>query len=409
ALIEAGRAAEALPDAREGVRLEEAADHRDTIWKSHWHEARATRAAAGNAAALLVFDQVIAALDGLRRASLGFRLDSLFLKERLPAVEEAIFCAAAHGDAERCLAYADAVKSRFLSSALAAGPPPTARTDWLKELDQLGAQIEAAEAKDRRELVLKRAAVVERIRLERGQLPAPASDPAPLLELLAARGQAALQLFHAGGRVVAVLLHDGQLSLDMLELSPETLTGLREFAHNLMLANPGTHNYDPKQLGLDAIGLVPPQLLERALGANALLVAPHGALNILPWAALPRGGQRLFQCLPVGQLPCISALLPLAARPAASPRLALLGDPQTPHATQREAKADLGQGIADLATLYGPDRMAAPPVTGQAASTAGFHALLAAPGAEGAILHLALPGRPGGLWPAARRPHADRG
>ena len=393
-LIAAGRAAEALPDAREGVRLEGAADQRESIWKAHWQEARATRAAAGNAAALHAFDQVIAALDGVRRASLGLRLDSLFLKERLPAVEEAILCAAAHGDAARGLAYADAVKSRFLASALTAGAPPLPSPELLEKLDRLAMQIDTtADAEKRQELVRERAAQVERIRLERGPLPAPPGDPALLLELLTARGQAALQLFHASGRVVAVLLQDGRLAIDMLELSPETRAGLRAYAANLMLAVPSSPDFDPQHLGLDAAGLVPPRLLEQALGAKALLVAPHAALNILPWAALPRGGRRLFEHLPIGQLPCIAALSPLAALPASLPRLALLGDPQSPRATREEGRADLGSSVADLAALYGPGRMVALPITRRAASTAGFNDLLAAPGAERCILHLACHGR----------------
>ena len=120
-LIESGRAAEALPVAQEGVRLLAEADQRESIWKAHWQEARAARVVSGDAAALPVFDQTVAALDNVRRASLGLRLDSLFLKERLPAVEDAILCAAAYGDASRCLTYADAVKSRFLARALRRG------------------------------------------------------------------------------------------------------------------------------------------------------------------------------------------------------------------------------------------------------------------------------------------------
>jgi CHAT domain-containing protein len=122
-------------------------------------------------------------------------------------------------------------------------------------------------------------------------------------------------------------------------------------------------------------------------------VASHAALNILPWAALPRGGRRLFEYLPIGQLPSIAALSPLASRPAALPRLALLGDPQSPLATPQEQGADLGSGVADLAALYGPDRMVAPPITRRAATTAGFNELLAAPGVERCILHLACHGR----------------
>jgi hypothetical protein len=151
------------------------------------------------------------------------------------------------------------VKSRFLSGALAAGAPPVPRPDWLEELDQLGTRIDAAEAKDRWKLVLKRAAQVERIRLERGPLPAPplpapGSDHTPLLELLAARGQAALQLFLAGGRVVAVLLQAGS-ARDILELP----------AGRLAMPMPPTRARRPRyattsiwQLGL-VLPAIPPQ------------------------------------------------------------------------------------------------------------------------------------------------------
>src|SRR6185369_8269225 len=142
------------------------------------------------------------------------------------------------GDAARCLAYADAVKSRFLASALAAGPPPMPRPEWLEALGRLSAKMNTAEVHARPQLVLERAALLERIRLDRGPLQIPPSDPALLLKLLAARGQAALQLFLAGRRVVAVLLQNGQLSLDVMELSPETLVGLRAYATNVMLAHP---------------------------------------------------------------------------------------------------------------------------------------------------------------------------
>lgn len=392
-LIDAGRGGEALSEAVEGVQLETAAEQHETIWKAHWQEARTRRAIGGSGEALPAFDRAVAVLDQARNTSLGLRLDNLFLKERLPVVEEAILCAAEHGDAGRCLTYADTVKSRFLARALHAGKPPKPRPEWAERLGCIGLELEAAPIEKRPSLVLERAAILERLRLERGPLPLPPSDPEMLLSGLAAQDQAALQLWYARGRVVTVLLQDGCLELETLELTPQAREALRAYATNLMLARPSGADFDPQHLGLDATDLVPPRLLERALGAQALLVSPHAALNILPWASLPRGGRRLFEFLPVGQLPCLAALPSLAVRPTASPRLMLFGDPQTQRATAQEAKADLGSHVADLAVLYGPDRMVAPPVTRQAAKVEGLQDLLAKPGAQNGILHLACHGR----------------
>ena len=230
------------------------------------------------------------------------------------------------------------------------------------------------------------------LRIERGALSPPAFDVAAILAGLAARGQAALQLYLAGTRVVAVLLHEGQLWLDQLEASPATFATLDVYAANLRLPNPSKPDYDPAKRGLDLGSLLPPRLISRALTARTLLVSPHGALNILPWAALPHAGRRLFEYLPVAVVPNVAAIPLLAARPRAASRMGLFGDPLNATLNRAEELADIGPGIADLAALYGPDRLVAPPVTRAAATLDGFRALAAAGAGQGAMLHLACHG-----------------
>jgi hypothetical protein len=197
----------------------------------------------------------------------------------------------------RCLRYADALKSRFLAGALAAGPPPTPDPQQVARLDTLSAEIDAlrrSHAMDSAELsrkVAERAAVLERMRIEREPLATPDFDIAAVLTGLQTRGQAALQLYLVGSRVVAVLLHNGKLQMGGHELSEATSAELNRYDENLRAIDPEPLSYDPGRR-LELTRLVPRQVVERALTAKALLVSPHGVLNTLPWAALRHEGGR---------------------------------------------------------------------------------------------------------------------
>ncbi|WP_413991571.1 CHAT domain-containing protein [Labrys okinawensis] len=400
-LLDAGRGPEALEDAAAGVALQSVAEAKETLWSAHWQHARALAVARHDP--MPSYDEAISSLDRLRVGSLGYRLDNLYLRARRPMVDEAVATAVARGDGPRCVRYIDAVKSRFLAAALAAGPPPPPDPVLADRLDDLSAAIDSQIAHpgaqdDRAEtLIAQRAAVLERMRLDRGELMPPPLEIGALLDRLRARGRAALQLYLARGRVTALLLHEGELLLDTLDLGDGAGGALATYAANLRLPLPSRLDFDPARLGLDAAALVPSALLERACAAGSLLVSPHGALNILPWAALPFGGQRLFERVPVAIVPNIATIPALSARSPAAGRAALFGDPKDAALTAAERPAVLGPGLEELAALYGAHRLIAPPVIGEAATLAGFRALakLAATHAEAGdrpMLHLACHG-----------------
>ena len=102
-------------------------------------------------------------------------------------------------------------------------------------------------------------------------------------------------------------------------------------------------------------------------------------------------GGRLFEHLPVAVVPNVAAIPLLAARPRAAPREGFSAIRRMPLSTA-EGLADIGPGIADLAALYGSDRLVAPPVKRAAATLDGFRALVAAGTGQGAMLHLACHG-----------------
>ncbi len=392
-----GRHEEALADGVAAARLDEAAGQQETEWQSCWQEAR-VRSIPGQDP-LPSFDRAVEALDRMRRASLGYRLDSLYLRSRRGLVDEAVRAAFERGDAERCLRYADAVKSRYLAAALAAGPPPVPDKALVERLDRLGAKIDAARADPHlnadalRRSVAERAAILERMRLQRPPLEPPSLDPAALADELAERCQAALQLYLTGDRVFAVLIHDRRLRLGSVQLSDPIQRGLAGYTANLRLPGGGSRlDYVPDRFGISAADLVPRDLLEEAAGANALLISAHGLLNLLPWPILRLGTARLVERVPVASVPNVAAIGVLARRPAPAARIALFGDPAGADLSPAERLADLAGGLAELANFFGPARLVKPPITREGATLPAFRTLSANPAARRGMLHLACHG-----------------
>lgn len=93
--------------------------------------------------------------------------------------------------------------------------------------------------------------------------------------------------------------------------------------------------------------LLPSALIERIGSARSVLISAHEELNLSPWAMLPFGDRRLREVVPVGVMPNLAAITPMAARPAAAARIGILGaldesntlEKDRPQATKPEVEA----------------------------------------------------------------------
>ena len=400
-LNEMRRGAEAEDDAAAGIAGEIAYGQWETIWKAHWQLARAVNAIPARASeALAAFDAAIAALDGLRTASIGFRLDNLALRSARPMLEEAIACAVSQGDGSRAARYADAVKSRFLSRMLAVGPAASPDAADVSRLDKIGARIDrfvstyGETATGAETEIAERAGLIEAMRVRAGA--DMSGQPAPLevaqtLATLRAVGQAAIQLFLADDKLAVVLLKDDVAIARNLVLPPPVMEALAGFERNLMrrVHDQLDRDYDPQEWNLSAETFLPTDILDAALRAEALLVCPHGKLNLLPWPAMPCRGRRLLEWLPIGTLPNLTCIVSLTERKLGDGRAALLGAP-TPR-SDADALPQTEAELAALAELY-RGRLITPPCVGSQATTEAFRALLNHPEAEGAALHIGTHG-----------------
>jgi len=403
--LEQGTPTAALARADEG--LVDLAEHPNTdlSWKLHLRRGRALRAANRSDEALAAFGTAAALVDDLRKGSLGYRLDTTFLTDKLPLFAEAIDLAAQQEDGDAAARLIELVKARALSATLSI--PPQARSNRTPDqvrFDAVSARLDVCEyaeyagtataetRAERTSLLAARRDLAERIRIAdprwRGLSAPPAFDLAATLERLADGDRAALTLHHRGGLVHAVLLHDGRTRVASTELDTRTERALADYVENLQEVEPDELLFDfSEQTGVGWDHLVPAELAEEALAASTLMVVPHRTLHLLPWGGLTAGGQRLFEHTTVGVLPNLSALAALDGGSEPPVAVALLGDPEYRGMSRLRALPQAGAELADVAALYA-GALLAPPVRGPEATEAAFWALAGRSDADRAVLHL---------------------
>jgi CHAT domain-containing protein/tetratricopeptide (TPR) repeat protein len=318
----------------------------DSLWKIQRLRARTLEALDRPVEALEAYAQTTDTINKLRKAPLGYRLDSTYLRDKLPTFEAAITLACEQGEAEVCCQFMEMIKSRILTAALSVPAHGVAEGtgDLDGRVDGLSYQIDALEYAGYRDgwteeaeqrmssLLQERTALMERIRFSDPRWRS-LSEPVPFsvedtLDIVTRHDQAALSLFYQPPRVTSVLLKDGRCSVAAVEMSDETSADLVTYQRNLQSTRSRSERYDPSiSLGLNAEDLVAPELLVSALQARSLVVIPHGPLHLLPWAGLTFGGKRLFEYCPVGILPNLSCIPLLQADFSSSPGVALVGAP----------------------------------------------------------------------------------
>ena len=382
----------------------------DALWRSQWLRARITAGDGDTRKAIGYFDDTIETINLLRRAPLGYRLDSTYLADKKQVFAEAIRNALDGGAALDGCRFMESLKSRTLTAVMSI-PKSEAAGDAEHEdqLAEVTRQLDTMEYqgyiqgwnRDRRlahrELLQRRADLLERIRISDPRWRT-LSEPVPvdvdaILTQLSRRSQAALTLHFEPPYLSAVLLIDGQARGARMRIANQVLEDLTDYAKNLQKGSydPFKHDFSV-HYGVAATDLIPSSLLRQALSAESLVVIPHGQLHLLPWAALLHEERRMFEHLPVGILPNLS-VLSAASVPATPQQVALVGV---------QAYADM-QGLDDLpsakdeieeiGSVYrGADIDIRGPLMDEAATEAAFWELAGGISGDGNVLHMSCHG-----------------
>ncbi len=414
ALIELGQPENAIKKLEQGISdLDEYYDL-DLLWRLEWRYAAALRSAEQTQRAVEAYGNAINTVVQLRRAPLGYRLDSTYLSDKIDLFREAISLAAESDMARECAVYMDLIKSRTLSATLSIPREISSATakkpsDEFESITERLDTIEYTGFRDgwtrglydeQKTLLGRRASLLEKLRVAdprwRSLTQPLALDVDALIGELKSRKQAVLSLFNHGDKVSAVLLGDQTERVGTMELSDKVRSKLSEYTGNLQVGDdePNLLKFDAStRLSLTAEVLVPEALLAEALQFDSLIVVPHGELHLLPWAGLTFQGKRLFEYCAIGVLPSLSCILSLSEEPAETPKIALVGAPDYSGTKGLDTLPSAEHEIKAIEKTYADrGRMVASPLTGKNATESKFWKLARNPQGKSGILHISCHG-----------------
>jgi CHAT domain-containing protein len=386
-----GEPDQALAAADDGLRDQATYPDLELAWKLQWRRARALVALGKGLEAIEAFGKGMSAADRLRMAPLGYRLDTTFVRDKLPMAHAAVDTALAAGDAFDVVWFIELVKSRALAATISLPRTASAnRTPQDAQFDALSQRIDAlafgqyngtaGAFQERQGLIDERDTLLEQIRI-RDPRWRTMTEPADLdVDAIQARlgpTRAALTLQHRTdgdvGRIVAALIDATGVVAGAHDLERETTTAIMKFAKNLSQARFNEFLSDlSTEEGVGVEQLLPPEVIERFVAVDTLIVIPHGVLHLLPWACLTVGSQRLFERCAVGILPNLASL-PLLDYGPTTESVALIGAADysgTNYGVLTESPIE----IADVAAIY-EDRVVSHPVTGRDTTETAFWAL----------------------------------
>lgn len=411
ALFNISKAEEALSLLNEGIKDLEAYYDPDLLWKLQWLKGRTLNSTGKREKALEAYTHAIETVNNLRKAPLGYRLDSTYLMDKVPLFEDAINLATEMERPGEGVEFMELIKSRILTAALSTTSPghheSSKDIEIKKKIEELTRDLDSLEYQGykegwndeirgkRKNILDERRALIERVRFSDPRW-RNLTEPVPfdlnrITKFLSEKNYAALSLFYQQDRITATLIKDEKIKAAQNLVPPEIRNRLEKYQQNLQKEVNDQYKpfYDISELGVGAKHLVSTELLLEALQAKQLVIIPHGPLHLIPWAGLIFNGKRLFEYCPVGLLPNLNCIINMEAGLSETPRIALIGSPDYSGLSNITSLAYTEKEIEEIKQLYSDqEKIIGKIITGEDSTEKGFWELANHKDAAGGILHI---------------------
>ncbi|MFI7494382.1 CHAT domain-containing protein [Kocuria sp. M4R2S49] len=400
---------DALARTAEGLTDQDTYPDLDLSWRLHWRRAIAFRGRGSSDEALAEFRLAAIAADTMRLAPMGYTLDTAFVRDKLPMMEQALDHALNVGDARAAVWFMEMVKARALSAVLSHPARQGLSEDAeAAEFDQISHRIDALsfamhmkeatadQVRARTTLLENRRSILERIRLRdprwRTVTEPPEVDVAATSAALGASDRVALVFYMRDNRVVSALLGAHGVIAGERQIDDETTDALSVYVSNLHRLDPDHYLNDLSlELDLSLDDLLSEEVRDALTSHTKILVVPHGVLHLLPWSTMSFHGRRLLETAAVGVVPNLTVLTRLDDAHVTNPSVALIGDPVYDQRSLYKPLEQAGEELLELEHLYG-NRVVAPTLRGAEATATALEKLLTHPKAADAVLHVTCHG-----------------
>ena len=403
-LVQLGRTAEALSAIKEALDDGTKYFDPDVRWTVEWQHASILHRMEKMEGSLQAYRAAAQTVGTLRRAPLGYRLDSAYLSGKLDLFREAISLCVELDRPLEAAWFIEQIKARSLTAVIGnAGSGSVAEPQVLQEFDDVTRRIDAIEYQgfaqgwkpesvdERSTLLARRTELIERLRF---------SDPRwrnlsvqaetkieDVQSTVEQRNLGVLTLFLDGNDLTTALLTKSEQRIRRQHLDSAVVERLDRYLANLTATKPRDELNDPAtELSLSAQDFVPKELWDAATKCSRVIIVPHRELHLLPWASLTLDGSRLFQQRPVAVLPNLACLVHLATDLAREPSIALVGPPNySKHPALEPLSPDEVEALSKLYKSRGG--VTAGPVRDENATEAALLRELTAPERSNSIFH----------------------
>lgn len=367
--------------------------------KALWRKARILMSLDNFKDALTSCEKAIRLVDGMRKTSLGYRIDNLFLKDKMPLMIAGINLASRAGDADLCAYFMEIIKSRTLSTMLSI---PKAQRQHHSELEKkvaiVSGKIDRLEFVDYDQaqhisLTKEREALMEKIRITDPRWETitspPAFDPGKLQRTLGARNQAVISLFMNGNIITTVLITGHGSEVDVLAVDNDCIGKLNRYCDNLSSQefNPSMFDFS-NSFRVDITRFIPEKIIQKAAGFSSVIFVPHNDLHLVPWAGMRYNDRFFFEYTVAGLAPNLACITGLDFEFTKDPRIAVIGAPAYEKLDNLE---DAISELNDVQAIYA-NRIIDRVRIGKDSNVENFWRLAGHPGSDDQIFHVACHG-----------------
>ncbi len=392
----------------------------DILWKLLWLKAQSLENIDDKKKALDAYRQATEIVNDLRKAPLGYRLDSTYLMDKVDLFQSAINLCSKMGLAEDCCNFIEMIKSRILTAILSTPRLTTTneiQIELKRQFDELTLSLDGLEYEAYKEgkvnkekqktLRDEREEIMERIvysdpRWKTITRPIPFDLP-NVIKIITDKKQAVLNLFYVShsnqeqlDTIIVVLVKEGNCEVAEVTVSTNIKSKLNDYQSNLHSNRPNPKIFDVSTaFSLNAEDLIPSSILSKALTAKELIIIPHRILHLIPWAGLIFKEKRLFEYCPIGILPNLSCILKLGTFTLNKPRVALIGSPEYKDMQDKDQQLfGATREMEKVEEMYSEENnIIGKPLIGQDVTEANFWKLVNHDNSNGGILHITCHGR----------------
>ncbi|MEN8905309.1 MAG: CHAT domain-containing protein [Clostridiales bacterium] len=337
----------ALESVEKGLKIFTRIKNIESYWNIIYWKAKILEKIGNRNKALEYYKRTTDEIDQLRTVPLGYRIDSLFLTDKIEIFRCAyIFCYNNCFINDICR-ISNMVKSKSLSlrlySKINNSNFDNDYNSLIAEFENINNKKDAFEQsninnkiskleylKIRKKIIYEREEILEKIRIfdPRWRNLSIKNDLIleQVIRKLQYKNQVLLDIFCIGNNIYTTLISYDKLKVSKISIDESIREKIEKYNESIISRDSNPENFDIFNFKIELIDLIPEELIQLSVSYSSILISAHSFLHLISWSSMIYNKKRFFEYCPVGIIPNISSVLYLDYEVNKSPYISIVGN-----------------------------------------------------------------------------------